>query len=196
MKHGKAIFAVAIAVVLLALGLVLKDQADFSRDYLKSQLEAHGITFTPVEFLLPSQKDIPCLIENAGKPLTTGKQAECYAKYQIALDMDLIDNGNPYFVTHYNAYLSDVAKYSAMEADPNDPAIPGLVQASLDAHRKGDDMLAGEATSGLLLTAYGFSIIGDRLAQAALACFILAGLALVLGIVLFIRSNRKPAATS
>ena len=57
-------------------------------------------------------------------------------------------------------------------------------------------MLAGEATSGLLLTAYGFSIIGDRLAQAALAVFILAGLALVIGIVLFIRSNRKPAATS
>ena len=196
MKHSKAIFAVVIAVVLLALGLVLKNQADFSRDYLKSQLEAHGITFTQVEFLLPSQKDVPCLIENAGKPLTTGKQAECYAKYQIALDMDLIDNGNPYFVTHYNAYLSDVAKYSAIEADPNDPAIPGLVQASLDAHRKGDDMLAGEATSGLLLTAYGFSIIGDRLAQAALACFILAGLALVIGIVLFIRSNRKPAATS
>ena len=196
MKHGKAIFAVVIAVVLLALGLVLKDQADFSRDYLKSQLEAHGITFTQVDYLLPSQQDIPCLIENAGKPLTTGKQAECYAKYQIALDMDLVDNGNPYFVTHYNAYLSDVAKYSAMEADPNDPAIPELVQASLDAHRKGDDMLAGEATSGLLLTAYGFSIIGDRLAQAALACFILAGLALVVGIVLFIRSNRKPAATS
>ena len=42
MKHGKAIFAVVIAVVLLALGLVLKNQADFSRDYLKSQLEAHG----------------------------------------------------------------------------------------------------------------------------------------------------------
>ncbi len=196
MKHGKVIFAGLIAVVLLALGLVLKNQADFSRDYVKSQLEAHGITFTPAEFLLPSQKDVPCLVENAGKPLTTGKQAECYAKYQITLDMALIDNGNPYFVTHYNAYLSDVAKYTAIAADPNDPAIPGLIQASLDAHRKGDDMLAGEATAGLLLTGYGFSIIGDRLAQAALACFILAGLALIVGIVLFIRSNRKPAAAS
>ncbi len=90
-KHGKAISAVVIAVVLLALGLVLKDQADFSRGYVKSQLEAHGITFTPAEYLLPSQKDIPCLFKNAGKPLTTGKQAECYAKYQIALDMDLIE---------------------------------------------------------------------------------------------------------
>ena len=196
MKQGKAIFAGLIAVVFLALGLVLKNQADFSHDYVKSELEAHGITFTQVEFLLPSQKDVPCLVENAGKLMTTGKQAECYAKYQISLDMDLIDNGNPYFVTHYNAYLSDVAKYTAIQADPNDPAIPDLLQASLDAHRKADDMLAGEATKGLLLTAYGFSIIGDRLAQAALACFILAGLSLVIGIVVFIRSNRKPAATS
>ncbi len=89
-----------------------------------------------------------------------------------------------------------MAKYSAIQADPNDPAIPELLQASIDAHRKADDMLAGEATQGLLLTGYGFSVIGDRLAQAALVCFILAGLALVLGIVLFIRSNKKPAATT
>ena len=29
--------------------------------------------------------------------MTTGKQAECYAKYQIGIDLGLVDNGNTYF---------------------------------------------------------------------------------------------------
>ena len=64
-----------------------------------------------------------------------------------------------------------------------------------DASRKADDLLAGEATRGLLLAGYGFSVIGDRLAQAALVCFVVAGLLLIAGIVLLVVSNRKRPAS-
>jgi hypothetical protein len=186
-----AIVAVVLAVVVLVLGLVLQNQANFSRDYLHDQLAEHGITFTPVANLLPEQQKIPCLVANAGKPLLTGKQAECYAKYQIGIDLTYVDGGKTYFQAHYNGYLSRVKAAAAVKAAPNDPATAALVKAATDADRIADDLLAGEATKGLLLTGYGFSVMGHRLAQAALTCFIIAALLLLAGIVLFVISVRE-----
>lgn len=98
----KAALGVAIGLGVLTLsfavlGLVVNNQANFSKRYVHDQLAEKQITFTPVENLLPNQKTVPCLVENAGKQLVTGKQAECYARYQIGLDLALIDNGQTYF---------------------------------------------------------------------------------------------------
>ena len=92
-RRGLTIGAFVLAVVLLVLGLVLQSQADFSSNYVKTQFAERGIIFTPADALLPAQKKVRCLVANAGKPLTTGKQAECYAKYQIGIDLTLVDNG-------------------------------------------------------------------------------------------------------
>jgi len=194
--RGLAIGAFVLAVVLLVLGLVLQNQANFSSNYVKTQFAERGITFTPVDALLPAQKKVACLVANAGKPLTTGKQAECYAKYQIGIDLTLVDNGHTYFESHYNGYLARVKAATALQANPNDPATQDLVKQADEASRKADDLLAGEATRGLLLAGYGFSVIGDRLAQAALVCFIVAGLLVIAGIVLLVVSNRKRPASS
>ena len=111
--RGLAIGAIVLGVVVLVLGLILQNQADFSSDYVRSQLAERGITFTPVEALLPAQNEVPCLVANAGKPLTTGKQAECYAKYQIGIDLTLVDGGHTYFESHYNGYLARTAAAAA-----------------------------------------------------------------------------------
>ena len=68
----KAAFGVAIGLGVLALsfavlGLVLNNQANFSKSYVHDQLAEKQITFTPVENLLPNQKTVPCLVENAGQ---------------------------------------------------------------------------------------------------------------------------------
>ena len=69
---------------MFGLGLVLQNQANFSRNYVSDELTAHGITFSPVEALLPSQKYVECLIANAG------------------LDLALVDGGKTYAQDHYN----------------------------------------------------------------------------------------------
>jgi len=195
-NRGLAIGACALAVVTLAIGLVFKNQADFSRHYVGSQLTEHGISFTPVANLLPQQKKIPCLVRNAGKPMKTGKQAECYAKYQIGIDLTLIDNGKNYFQSHYNGYLARMKAYGAMQKSPNDPATLALMKEADRIQRISDDLLAGEATKGLLLTGYGFSVIGDRLALGATVCFILTAVLLLAAVAIFMMSGRKrPAAT-
>jgi hypothetical protein len=175
----KAAFGIAIGLGVLAVcfgavSLVLRNQADFSKQYVHDQLAEKQITFTPVEGLLPNQKTVPCLVENAGRQLVTGKQAECYAKYQIGLDLALVDNGKTYFEDHYAAYLLRVKAGQALASAPNDPATQELVQQSATLSRVADDLAAGEAMRGLLLTAYGFSLLGERGATAALTCLIAA----------------------
>ena len=150
--------------------------------------------FTPVANLQPQQKKIPCLVKNAGKLMTTGKQAECYAKHQIGFDLTLIDNGKTYAQDHYNGYLSRVKAAQAVTKAPDAPETAELVKAAAKQDRISDDLLAGEATKGLLLTGYGFGVIGDRLAQAALVLFVVAALLLVTGVVLLIRRPTPAAA--
>jgi len=197
----KAAFGIAIGLGVLAVcfgavSLVLRNQADFSKQYVHDQLAEKQITFTPVEGLLPNQKTVPCLVESAGQPLVTGKQAECYAKYQIGLDLALVDNGKTYFEDHYAAYLLRVKAGQALATAPNDPATQELVKQSAALSRTADDLAAGEAMRGLLLTAYGFSLLGDRGAAAALTC-LLAAIVLAAGalvsLTVGLRSNRGGA---
>jgi hypothetical protein len=165
----------AIALGFLAVGFVVSNQAAFAKNYVHDQLAEKHITFTPVAGLFPDQKKVACLVQNAGKPLVTGKQAECYARYQIGLDLLMIDNGKTYFQDHYAAYLLRLKAQQAAAQDPNSPATQALVQQSAAFSQKAEDIFDGETMRGLLLTAYGFSAIGDRGAQAATACFVIAG---------------------
>ncbi len=172
---GIAIGLGVLAIGFLTLGLVLNNQANFAKNYVHDQLAEKQITFTPVAGLLPNQKKVACLVQNAGKPLVTGTQAECYAKYQIGLDLLLIDNGKTYFQDHYAAYLLRVKTAQALATNPTSHETQALVQQSADLSQKAEDIFDGETMRGLLLTAYAFSLFGDRGAQAATACFIIAG---------------------
>ena len=107
---GGAMFA----VLLLILGFVLKDQADFADDYVRGQLAEQQITFPEKDALgtedefqaaileafggdqaaatafieerdLTSEANADCLNDYAGEQMLTGKQAECYAQSYIRL---------------------------------------------------------------------------------------------------------------
>src|SRR4051794_12092970 len=89
----------ALAVLLLVLGLVLQNQASFAKSYVHDQLREQQITFTPVAGLAPEEKKADCLVANAGKPLVTGKQAECYANSYIGVHVKGINDGKTYSQT-------------------------------------------------------------------------------------------------
>jgi hypothetical protein len=192
--YGISIGLAVLAAGFLTLGVVLKSQADFSKKYVHDQLAEKQIYFTPVENLLPNQKDVPCLVENAGKQMLSGKQAECYAKYQIGLDLLLIDNGKTYFEDHYAAYLLRVKTQQALAAKPDAAETQALVKQSAELSQKAEDIFDGETMRGLLLTAYGFSLLGERGATAATACFVIAVVLMVgagFGLSLGLRGNRQ-----
>lgn len=163
-----------LAVLLLVLGLVLQNQANFAKDYVHDQLSAQKITFTPAEGLNEEEKAAGCLVANAGKPLTSGKQAECYANEYIGLHLTEINDGKTYSESSGEARTLAAEAEEAMEADPDSAAAQALDAKAKAAEGKTDSLFRGETLRGLLLTSYGFSVFGERAAQAALVAFLVA----------------------
>jgi hypothetical protein len=225
-----------LAVIMLVLGFVLADQNSFAKDYVKGELGAQRITFATTEDLANDAKNNPdnpvgtwkdgsvCLTENAGKSLETGKQAECYGKYYIAMHMarsaenlkfsapiDVTIAGQKQTLTSMEGqtYATIGTIRSALAADQKALAESGD-KAAADARQKDVDgaaslrttMQTGETLKGLLLTSYGFSIFGEKAGLAANVAFAAAVVIFIVAIAGFAhafmeaRRTRTAAATS
>lgn len=68
-----------IAGLLVVMGLVLASNANFAESYVTEQLQQQRITFKEAEKLTEEKRRSACVVANAGKVLSTGAQAECYA---------------------------------------------------------------------------------------------------------------------
>lgn len=195
--------AAVLAIIMLVLGFVLADQNAFAKDYVKDELAAQKIFFATEEDLAADAKANPdnpvgtwkdgssCLSENAGKPVETGAQAECYGKYYIAMHMsrsaknqkfsapiDVKLGGSDKAVTlttmDGQTYATIGTIRTALAADQKVLADKGD-KAAADARQKDVDaaaslrttMQTGETLKGLLLTTYGFSIFGEKAGVAA-----------------------------
>lgn len=187
------IFAVGgllVALLILVLGLVLQNQANFAKNYVHNQLAEQKITFTPANSLKADESD-PCLKKYAGKPLVTGKQAECYANHYIGVHVTLINNGQTYAETSGAA----IALQNQLKAMPDQtsPAAKTLSTQYQALEGKATTLFQGETLRGLLLTSYGFSIFGDRAQQAADVCFALALVLFLAAIAGFVHAATKKA---
>lgn len=163
-----------LAVLLLVLGLVLQNQANFAKDYVHDQLTAQKITFTPVKFLAPEEKKADCLVSNAGKPLNSGKQAECYANEYIALHLSEVNGGKTYSETSGVSRETAAQLEEAQKSAPDAPATKALEKKAAKLDGQVQTLFRGETLRGLLLTSYGFSVFGERAQQAAIVCFLAA----------------------
>jgi len=168
--------ALVVAVLMLVLGLVLQNQANFAKDYVHNQLSAQKITFTPAAGLQPDE-NAQCLKDNAGKELVTGKQAECYANKYIAVHLKAVNDGKTYSQT------SGEARAIEDQTSPEAVALNAKVQT----------LFRGETLRGLLLTSYGFSIFGERAQTAAYVCFLVALVLFLAAIAGFVHATRKSA---
>ena len=196
-----------LAVLLLVLGFVLADQASFAKDYVKEQLGEQKITFKEADKLTEEEKnwkpESTCLTKYAGELMETGKQAECYANYFIALHMRTsaanaaVDGtkmgwDNETYATMGNVrsgISAEIAK--AKEAGKTDEA--AALQKKLDvATSLRSTFQTGETLRGLLLTSYGFSIFGEKAAQVSNVVYIIGGLLIVLSVAGFIHAIMTP----
>jgi hypothetical protein len=176
----------ALAVLLLILGLVLQNQASFAKDYVHDQMAEQKITFTPTQGLSDEEKKADCLVKNAGKPLLTGKQAECYANKYIALHLTEVNDGKTYAESSGESRELASQAEEAAKSDPESAATKELQAKADEANGKVQTLFRGETLRGLLLTSYGFSIFGERAGQAALVSFLAAAvlaLATIAGLV-------------
>jgi hypothetical protein len=184
-----------LAVILLVGGIVLTSNANFAKDYVAQQMAEQKITFTALEDLSDEEKEIACLVEYAGQPMTTGKQAECYANNYIGLH--LRTGGGELAGLSY-AELGDVQGEirgqiaAAQQADPN--ADVTELQADLSAAgARRETVFKGEMLRGVLLTSYGFSELGVKAGQGATVAYIGAGLMFLLSVLGFWHAARTPS---
>ncbi|WP_213452025.1 hypothetical protein [Rhizomonospora bruguierae] len=186
-----SIGGLGLAVLLLVVGIVLTTNANFANDYVRDQLAEQHITFKPADTLTAEEQKSDCLRENAGKPMTTGKQAECYANEFIGLHLKTMSGGKTY------AELGDpesALKAQVAEAEKTNAAnLEDLKQQLAQASALRETVFKGESLRGMLLTSYGFSEFGRKAEQGALAMYLGAGLLLLLSIAGLVHASRTPA---
>jgi hypothetical protein len=185
-----AVGGFGLAIMLVTLGVVMNNNANFAKKYVSSQLAEQHIVFTPRANLTPEEAAAPCVVANAGKALTTGKQAECYANSYIGLHVKSVADGKTY-ADLGGPVFGLKAQIAALK--PTDPAVPAL-QKQLDAiSAQRESLFHGETLRGLLLTSYGFSEFGRKGAQAATVAFGGAGLLAVLALAGMVHALKTPA---
>jgi hypothetical protein len=180
----------AMAALLLVLGLVMTSNANFAKRYVKDQLSEQNISFKTADALTPEEKASPCLVKYAGQQLTTGKQAECYANDFIGLHVKAIAKGQTY--ADLGAPQSDLKAKVAAATKANDPALKGLQDQLTAVTAQRETLFKGETLRGLLLTSFGFSVFGVKGEQVATVAYIVAGLLALLSIAGLVHALRTP----
>lgn len=161
-----------VTVVLVVAGILLMWGYSFANGQVHHQLAQQEITFpTRAEFAQAKPGTeitagmIPYLEKYAGRPLTTGPEAEAYADHFIAVHLSEMAYGGVY------------SKVSAASlADPGNAKLATEV----------DTVFRGTTLRGLLLEAYGFWKFGQIALVSGVCSFILAAamaLLTVLGLI-------------
>jgi hypothetical protein len=159
-----------LVVVLLVAGALLLVGTNFANSNVHNQLAQQDITFpSAAAFAHPKigTEITPSMVgtvsKYAGQELTTGQQAEVYANDFIAVHLQEIGGGKTY------AQLSAAAM-----------SLPKGSTAYVAAEAQVQTVFQGTTLRGLLLEAYGFSVMGEIAWWGALGSFLLAGLMAVL----------------
>jgi hypothetical protein len=157
---------VVIVVVLVVAGGLLTWGHSFATSNVRNQLAQQQISFPPqAAFAHPkagteiTPSMIPSVSQYAGQPLLTGQQAKVYANDFIAVHLSEMPYGGVY---------SKIS--AAAQKNKTNVALKTLEQTSFQ----------GTTLRGLLLEAYGFSVIGTVMLFGAIAAFILAAIMSVL----------------
>ena len=181
----------ALAALLVVLAVVMSSNASFSKNYVKDQLSQQNINFKPADQLNDEEKAKPCIVENAGKALTTGKQAECYANDFIGLHLESTADGMTY--AEIGVPQGEArTKLAAAQASGDTAAAAELQKQVTDLTTKRETLFKGETLRGLLLTSYGFSVLGEKAAQAATVAYLGAALLALLALFGFVHAFVTP----
>ena len=160
---------VAVVIVLAVAGALLLFGYSFANNYVRTQLAEQQITFpSAAAFAHPDGQEItksmiPTVSQYAGQQLLTGAQAQVYANDFIAVHLQGIGGGKT---------------YSQLSAEAM--ALPKGSAAYTTAEAKAQSVFQGTTLRGLLLEAYGFSLIALIALWCAIAAFVLAGVMAVL----------------
>jgi hypothetical protein len=147
----RLVLATVLFLILAVGGGLLTWGANFGKDMVHDQLAAQRITFPEKGSEALDPETYPGLQQYAGQPVDSGPKAKAYANEYIAVHIKEIGGGKTY---------SELS--TASRANPTDTKLAGTVQT----------VFRGETLRGLLLYAWGWSVVANIAALAAWGAFI------------------------
>jgi hypothetical protein len=177
---GMSISGVLVAGLAVSLGFVFQSNANFATNYVRDQLSEQQISFPASEYLSEEEATVDCLVEYAGTELDGGKKSECYANEYIGSHLKNIGGGETYATLgtpqrELQAKVADAKK-------ANDPNLATLEADLAKVTGQRETMFKGETLRGLLLTTYGFSVLGEKADLAARLSFFAAAIMILASI--------------
>ncbi len=128
--------AAVIAVVLIVVGGLAVFGGNFGRQSVRDRLAPENVTFAPYEAMSPEEQ--ATIGQFAGQQVTTGPQAEAFARY-IAGHLEGVNDGKTY------AETSAAARAEGLSPD-----------AAAELAGKADTLFKGETLRSIMLNAYGW----------------------------------------
>jgi len=122
----------------------------FATNMVHGQLADQKISFPAKGSPGFDAKEFPGLQRYAGQAVDNGPKAKAYANQYIGTHLKAVNNGKTYSETSTDS-----------RANPNDAALKGKV----------DTLFKGETLRGLLLYAWGWSVVGSIATWTAVAAF-------------------------
>jgi hypothetical protein len=163
-----------VAIVLIVLGGLAVYGGSFGRDNVRDRLQPELVQFPPYDAMTPEEQ---ASVGNfAGQQVTTGPQAEAFAKY-IAGHLTFVNDGKTY------AQTSAAARVEGL--DPKTAA---------DLQAKADVLFKGETLRSIMLNAYGWWTVATIALYAGwfmVVAGILLGALAVFGFIHARRSGRR-----
>jgi hypothetical protein len=153
----RAVIEAVLAVVLLVGGGLLAWGGAFADDMVHDQLSDQRIFFPEAGSPALDPDTYPGLQQYAGEAVDNGPKAKAYADEYIKVHLEESTDGRTY---------SELS--TASRANPDDTELAGLVQTAF----------RGETLRGLLLYAWGWSVVASIATMVSWAAF--AGAAIVL----------------
>jgi hypothetical protein len=167
------IIGTVLFFVLTIGGSLLLWGSGFAHDMVHSQLSEQKISFPPAGSAALDPKEFPGLQRYAGQAVDSGPKAKAYADQFIRVHLKGIANGQTY---------SEVSAQA--QQHPNDQTLAD----------KANTLFRGETLRGLLLYAWGWSVVGMIaywVGLAALLGALAVFMALILGYVMQVRATRS-----
>jgi hypothetical protein len=167
---GLTSVATVAAAGMIVVGILAVVGGSYDKQVVRDQL-------APQKIFFPKPATNPVLAADAGQQVLTGAQAKLYAQDQIGVDLTKVAGGKTY---------SQISE---------EWIAGGMKSAKLAAERT--TLFTGETLNGLLLNAWGWSVIGTIATLAGIILIALGGLLFLLPLAnwqLNLRGRQPPAA--
>ena len=159
-----------VAIVLISMGAMAIYGGNFGRDNVRDRLTPEQVFFAPYDAMSPQEQ--ATLGSFAGQQVTTGPQAEAFARY-IAGHLQEVNGGKTY---------AETSAAARVEGIPADQA------AALAA--KADILFKGETLRSIMLNAYGWWTVATIALWAGIV-MVIAGIVLLVLAILGLRHARR-----